>query len=167
MQLVTGAISSPPDGVQDHPDHDFYQERSIKTLAYSGVYALIFETIFILFLSTIFRGMRGKGSQLTFLVPSTGVVTWLPLAFMLNLTHIALFSLLLGNLNRVFSQPRALKLFMFTVYILIVFAGFVSYNVLPLLFDRYTLIAFGYFGVLYILFSFVYIVGAKRKPWSH
>jgi hypothetical protein len=99
MEIASRINSSPPDGVHEESDHDFYQETWFQTLVIFLLFTLIFITIFVLFLPSQYSPGKkwSKGQQLNYLIPSADFLNWIPIAFVLGAINFVLYSLVLKS----------------------------------------------------------------------
>lgn len=157
VQVATSTLPIAPDSVQDHPDHDFYQEQWYKSLVFFAMLAIICVTIVALFLTPLFEFRKdtfSKGAQISYLIPSANILLWPPVSLMLSFMSVVLYCLLFDNLNW---HHKALRWQMWSVTMVI-------YTFFPLFSDISMIAAFAMLGFMYIVLSFFYVVRAKKRP---
>ncbi|KAH9875380.1 hypothetical protein J1614_004872 [Plenodomus biglobosus] len=156
VQVATSTLPIAPDGVQDHPDHDFYQDHWYKSLVFFAMLVIICVTIVALFMTPLFEFRKdtfSKGAQISYLIPSANILLWPPVSLMLSFMSVVLYCLLFDNLNW---HHRALRCQMWTV-------NMVIYTFFPLISDISMNAAFAMLGFIYIVLSLFYVVRAKRR----
>ncbi|KAI8934952.1 hypothetical protein NX059_008619 [Plenodomus lindquistii] len=157
MQIATNTLPIAPDGVQDHSDHDFYQEQWYKSLAIFAMVAVICVTIIGLYLSPYIsteRSLFTKGAQVAYLIPSVEFWIWPPVSLTMSFMNIILFCLLFENLQW---HSKFLHMQIWTLSLLV-------YIFLPTFSSLSVSIVMIVLAGTYICLSVFYIRRAKRTP---
>jgi hypothetical protein len=145
MELVTNTKSSLPDGVRDHPDHNFYSEAWSQSLVILLLCGVIGVTIGVLFVPIEGFGSAGssKGAHLRYLIPTADPFSWLPVSIVSYAICFTMCSFFLESLQWNSKWVKyGLSSLMFAF-------GFI----LPLFVQFASMSGFIFFGLIYIIFS--------------
>lgn len=146
MELATTSKSSLPDGVPDHPDHDFYSEawsQSLIILLLCGVVGVTIAVLFVPIATLIRSPGSSKGAHLQYLIPTADIFSWLPVSIISFTICLTLCSFFLESMRW---KARAVK---YGVSSVMLAFGFIF----PVFVPFASMSGFVVLGLVYLIFS--------------